>query len=111
MRAKTINFERGIDPKKSMQIGMVRPYPQMTPESFKEWFEREIVPYLDEDGIPAIKDNLVMNSWESDLDVSSYLHSRFLEYGIIEELIRMREYFNDKNYIKMVPSIDLPETF
>jgi hypothetical protein len=100
MRAQ---FIRGQDPKKSMQIGMVLPYPQMTPEAFKNWFLKEIMPYIEADGLNAIHDNIVNNTWEKDRVVSRFLYDRIKDYGIVDELLYMREYFNDNNYIKMLP--------
>lgn len=104
MRAKSVNFERGLDPQKAMGIGRIRPYPGMTPEAFKEWFWDEIMPHIEADGLNAIHDNIVNNNWEEDRVVSGYLYDRIKDYGIVDELIRMRGYFNDGNYIKMLPS-------
>ena len=104
MRAKTVNFERGLDPKKAMGIGRVRPYPEMTPQQFKNWFWDEIIPYIDDDGVYAIHDNLIKNTWESDSEIYGYLFGRIKSDGIVSELIEMRDYFNDDDYINVLPS-------
>jgi len=104
---ESIRFERGKDPKKALGIGRVRPYPDMTVDQFQRWFREEILPYVDDDGEQAIVDNLLMNDWESDLEVSKYLMARISDIGLIDELIRMRGYFNDREYIKRLFKEDL----
>ena len=97
---ESVNFERGKDPKKVLRLGRVRPYPDMTADQFRRWFKEEIVPYLDDDGEQAIVDNLLMNDWEADWEVAEYLRGRHLSPDIVDELMYMRGYFNDREYIK-----------
>ena len=103
MRAKTVEFERGLDPKKAMDIGRNR-CPNMTPQQFKRWFWDEIMPYINKDGLDAIHDNIVRNKWEPDSEVYTYLFGRIHDSGIVSELIEMRDYFNDDDYINVLPS-------
>lgn len=104
MRAKrvieSVHFERGKDPKKVLRLGRIRPYPDMTADQFQRWFREEIVPYLDDDGEQAIVDNLLMNDWEAGWEVAEYLRGRHLSPEIVDDLMYMRGYFNDREYIK-----------
>jgi len=107
MKAKfvieSVNFERGQNPSKAMGIGRVRPYPQMSPGEFADWFDEEIGEYLTtSDEAQAILDNLIGNDWESDEEVRGYLLDRNIERELVDEMIKMREYFNDKKYINKV---------
>jgi hypothetical protein len=95
---ESVNFQRGGDIYKSIGIGRIRPYPQMSPEEFKKWYIEEIESYLDMDQISGIADNLVSNEWEPDWEVSKFLSKRGIPRDIIEELMPMREYFNDMKY-------------
>lgn len=97
---ESLNFERGKDPKKSIGIGLGAPYPNMTPETFKLWLEKEIFPYLDEYDIENIDDNLVRNDWEDDHELFSIMNNRSTSPDMIEELIKMREYFSDNKYLE-----------
>ena len=97
---ESINFEKGGNIYKNIGIGQVRPYPQMTPDQFERWYNREIVPYLDdEDQYQALADNLIRNTWETDSEVSRFLMDRNIERSLVKELIEMRDYFNDEKYI------------
>lgn len=95
---ESVNFERGKDPKKTLGIGRVRPYPQMTISQFQNWYKEEIEPYLPEDGPQAIVDNLLMNDWEKDYEVAGYLRDRNISEDLVKDLIYMRGYFNDIDY-------------
>ena len=99
---ESVNFERGLDPRKAMEVGIVRPYPQMSPEEFGAWFEREILPYIDGDDYEAMVDNLFMNDWEDDHEVEKYLVDRGMERGLVRELLPMRDYFNDNDHLTEV---------
>ena len=97
------DFERGQDPYKSIGIGRVRPYPQMSPEAFADWFDEEIGEYLTtSDEAQAILDNLVGNDWETDEEVSKYLYDRNVDGDLIKDMLQMRDYFNDKKYINKI---------
>ncbi|HRT03894.1 MAG TPA: hypothetical protein P5513_08140 [Candidatus Diapherotrites archaeon] len=96
---ETINFERRRDPKKYLGIGRLRPYPSMGVNEFREWFHEEILPNLDEDEKNAISDNLIMNDFETDDEVYVYLKDRIKNEKLVRDLIEMRGYFNDRNYI------------
>ena len=98
---ETQNFERGGEIYKRIGIGQVRPYPQMTPEQFKRWFDEEISPRLDpKDGLEALGDNLIANTWEKDDEVEEYLRIRGIDIELIPILLELRDYFNDKRYIE-----------
>ena len=97
---ESMDFQRGQDPKKTLGIGGVRPYPDMTVDQFRRWFAKEIVPYLDDDGEQAIVDNLLMNDWEADWEIAEYLRGRNLSPDIVADLMYMRGYFNDREYIR-----------
>lgn len=97
---ETQNFERGGEIYKTIGIGRVRPYPQMSTDQFERWYNEEVVPYLtEEDEYQAIVDNLIRNTWETDEEVSGYLVDRNIETSLVKELIEMRDYFNDEKYI------------
>jgi hypothetical protein len=100
--SESVNFERGKpDIYKTIGIGAVRPYPQMSKDAFRQWFDTEILSYIDpEDGLMSLRDNLFMNTWETDEDVRGYLRTRGgISKDIIDELINMRDYFNDRDYL------------
>ena len=100
---ESYDFEGGKDPYKAIGIGRVRPYPEMSPESFADWFDEEIGEYLTtSDEAQAILDNLVGNDWETDEEVSKYLYDRNVDGDLIKDMLQMRDYFNDKKYINKI---------
>ena len=75
----------------------------MSPEEFADWFDEEIGEYLTtRDEAQAILDNLLGNDWESDEEVREYLLDRNIEKELVDEMIKMRDYFNDKKYINKI---------
>ena len=94
---ETINFEREGTPYKKLNIGITRfrPYPQMTPDEFKQWYKLEIEPYYDkEEGF----DIIINNEMESDDELSDYWLSSGISPEPIDKLLPMREYFMDFSY-------------
>ena len=102
---ETVNFDREGTPYEKLRIGKTRfrPYPQMTPDEFLQWFESEIAPYYEsEEGFDMILDNIVNNEVESDEQLSDYWRVAGVSEKIIEKIIPMRSYFLDFSYVQKI---------
>ena len=103
MRAKSVNFERGQDPKKAMGIGS-RAYPNMSVREFVKWFQKEIVPYFNSD---FDAEGIVMDIVNDEESSDDELREKWIEDDgapeeIIKKLIEMRPYFWDWNYVQHI---------
>jgi len=99
---ESANFERGQDPKKAMGIGS-RAYPNMPVREFVKWFQKEIVPYFNSD---FDAEGLVMDVVNDEESSDDELRERWAEEEapkeIINQLLDMRSYFWDWNYVQHI---------
>ena len=96
-----IEFKREGTPYEKMGIGKsrYRPYPEMTPDEFQQWFETEIKPYFESElGIDMVIDLIVYDESSTDKEIVDYLLGHEVSEELINKLILMRPYFWDSRY-------------
>ena len=101
---ESVNFEREGTPYSKLNIGKTRfrPYPQMSPDEFLQWYESEIKPYYESElGFDMVLDNLVNNDMESDEELAAYWKGEIPDEAI-KKLISMRDYFMDFSYSQKI---------
>lgn len=102
---ESVDFERGREPYDALRIGKnrFRPYPQMTPDEFREWYVQEIEPYYDKElGFDMVLDNIVNNEVESDEELAEYWRVSGVNPEIIKKIMPYRPYFLDFRYIQKI---------
>nr|HPI81962.1 hypothetical protein [Candidatus Paceibacterota bacterium] len=94
-------------PYEKLRIGrkVTRPYPQMKPKEFFQWYQSEVFPYYDSDefSFSSVLSDLVNDEvstdeelrevWTEELDVPA---------EVIDKLLPMRGYFLDFRYIQNI---------
>jgi len=104
---ESIDFEREGTPYEKLRIGrkVTRPYPQMKPKEFFQWYQSEVFPYYDSDefSFSSVLSDLVNDEvstdeelrevWTEELDVPA---------EVIDKLLPMRGYFLDFRYIQNI---------
>ena len=102
---ESVNFEREGTPYEKLRIGKnrFRPYPQMTPDEFLQWYESEIKPYEETElGIDMLIDSIINNEEESDEELTDYFRESEVPEELIKKLIPMRPYFWDFRYSQKI---------